>query len=81
MVHQAEPLYLVRLNTTGKSPGIPEGAVSDGLTHCHSSLRHGIHTVGFGIVFKVYYFRSAVFCATGVPLVRCSYSPRTDGLG
>ena len=52
-VHQAEPLYLVRLDTTGRSPGIPEGAVNDRLTHCHSSLRHSTHTVGLGIVFQV----------------------------
>jgi len=52
MAHQAEALYLARLNTTGRSPGIPEGAVKDRLTHCHSSLRHGTHTVGLGIVFQ-----------------------------
>jgi len=52
MVHEAEPLYLARLNTSGRSPGIPEGAVKDRLTHCHSSLRHGTHTIGLGIVFQ-----------------------------
>jgi hypothetical protein len=52
MVHQAEPLYLARLNTTGRSPGIPGGAIKDQLTHCHSSLKHGTHTVGLGIVFQ-----------------------------
>ena len=52
MVRQAETLYLARLNTTGRSPGIPEGAVKDRLTHCHSSLRHGTHTIGLGIVFQ-----------------------------
>jgi hypothetical protein len=52
LIHQAEPLYLVRLNTTGMSPGIPEGAVNDRLTHCHSFLRHGTHTVGLGIDFQ-----------------------------
>ena len=52
LVHQAELLYVARLNTTGRSPGIPEGAVKDRLTHCHSSLRHGTHTVGLGIVFQ-----------------------------
>jgi len=52
MVHQAEPLYLARLNTTERSPGIPEGAVEDRLTHCHSSLRHGTHTLGLGVVFQ-----------------------------
>jgi len=52
MVHQVEPLYLARLNTTGRSPDIPEGAVKDRLTHCHSSHRHGTHTVGLGIVFQ-----------------------------
>jgi len=62
-------------------PGIPEGAVTDRLTHCHSSLRHGTHTVGLGIVFKVYSFRSAVFCATGSPLAGCGSSPRINGLG
>jgi len=51
-VHQAEPVYLVRLDTSGRSPVIPEGAVSDRLTHCHSSLRDGTHTVGLGIVFQ-----------------------------
>ena len=44
MVHQAESLYLARLNTSGRSPGIPEGAVKDKLTYCYSFLRHGIHT-------------------------------------
>jgi hypothetical protein len=50
LIHQAQPLYWIRLNTSGRSPGIPEGAVSDRLTHCHSSHRHGTHTVGLGIV-------------------------------
>jgi hypothetical protein len=50
LILQAEPLYLV--NKTGRSPGIPEDAVSNRLTHCHSSLRHGTHTVGFGIVYQ-----------------------------
>ena len=27
MVHQTEPLYLARLNTTERLPGIPEGAL------------------------------------------------------
>jgi hypothetical protein len=36
----------------GRLPGIPEGAVSDRLTHCHSSHWHGTHTVGLGIVFQ-----------------------------
>jgi len=52
LVHQAEPLYLARVNTTGRLPSIPEGAVKDRLTHCHSSLRHDTHTVGLGIVFQ-----------------------------
>jgi hypothetical protein len=52
MVHLAEPLYLARLNTTGRLPGIPEGAVKDRLTHCHSSLRHGTQTIELGIVFQ-----------------------------
>ena len=81
MAHQAEHLYLARLNTAGRSPGIPEGAAEDRLAHCHSFLRHGRHTVGLGNVLKVYSFRSAVFCATGPPLVGCGSSPRTDGLG
>jgi hypothetical protein len=51
-VHQAEPLYMVRLNTSGRSPSIPEGAVSDRLTHSHSSHKHGTHTLGLGIVFQ-----------------------------
>jgi len=52
MGHQAEPLYLARLNTPGRSPSIPEGAVKDRLTHCHSSLSHGTHTIGLGIVYR-----------------------------
>jgi hypothetical protein len=52
MVHQAEPLYLTRQNTTWISPGIREGTVKDRLTHCYSSLRHGTHTVGLGIVLQ-----------------------------
>ena len=38
--------------STGRLPGIIEGAVSDRLTHCHSFDRHGTHTVGLGIVFQ-----------------------------
>jgi len=49
---QSPYIYLVRLNTTGRSPSIPEGAVSDRLTHCHLSVRHSMHTVGLGIVFQ-----------------------------
>jgi len=52
MVHQAEPLYLARLNTTGRSPGNPEDAAEDRLNHRKSSLRHGTHTEGLGIVFQ-----------------------------
>ena len=52
LVHQAQPVYLARLSTTGRSPGIPEGAGKDRLTHCHSFLRHGTHTLGLGIVFQ-----------------------------
>jgi hypothetical protein len=51
-VHQAEPPCLIRLSTSGRSPGVPEGAVSDRLTHCNSSHRHGSHTVGLEIVFQ-----------------------------
>ena len=48
---------LARLNTTGRSSGIPEGAVKDRLTRCHSSLRHGTQTLGLGgLFFKVYSF-------------------------
>jgi hypothetical protein len=50
-VHQIEPLYLVSLDTSGRSPGIPDGAVSYRLTHYHSSHRHGTHTVGMGTGF------------------------------
>ena len=38
--------------TTSRSPGIPEGAVYDRLTHWHSSHGHGTHIVGLGIVFQ-----------------------------
>ena len=79
-VHQVEPPYLVRLITSGSSPGITKGAVWDILTHCHSSHRHGTHTVGLGIVFKVYLFWSAVFCVTGSSLVGYGSSPYTNGL-
>ena len=51
-VHQAEPPSLVRLSTSGRLPGVPEGAVSNRLTHCHSSHRHSTHTVRLGIVFQ-----------------------------
>jgi len=43
LVHQAEPLYLARLNTTWRSPGIPEGAVKDRLTHCHAQNTADLH--------------------------------------
>ena len=62
---------------SGRSPGIPEGAVWDRLTHCHSIHRHGTHTVGLGIVFKVY----CLFCITRSPRVGYGPSPCTDGLG
>ena len=39
-VHQAEPVYLVRLATSGRSPGIPEGAVCDRLTQCKARHTH-----------------------------------------
>jgi len=52
LVHQADPLCLGRLNTNGRSSGIPEGTVKDRLTRCHSSLRHGTNTVGLGIVVQ-----------------------------
>jgi hypothetical protein len=38
--------------TSGRSPGIQEGAIRDRLTHCHSYLRHGTHTIGLGIIFQ-----------------------------
>ena len=50
-VHQAEPLYLVRLNTSGRSPGIPEGADKDRLNRCHSFHRLSTHTIGLANVF------------------------------
>ena len=52
LVHQAEPLCLARLHTTGRLPSIPEGAVKERLTHCYSSLRHSTDTIGLGIVFQ-----------------------------
>jgi len=51
-VHQVEPHYLVSLHYSGRSPGIPEGAVCDRLTHYHLSHGHGTHTIGLGIVFQ-----------------------------
>jgi hypothetical protein len=35
----------------------------------------------WGLFFKVYSFRSAVFCATGSRLLGYGSSPCTDGLG
>jgi len=35
----------------------------------------------WGFFFKVYSFRSAVFCRTGSPLLGCGYLTHTDGLG
>jgi hypothetical protein len=35
----------------------------------------------WGLCFKVYSFRSPVFCITGSPTVACGSSPRTEGLG
>ena len=36
LVHQAEPLYLSKINKTGRWPGIPEGAVkTDSPTAIH----------------------------------------------
>jgi len=78
MVHQAEPLYLARLNTTGRSPGILEVPLKTDLpTAIHPlGTAHSHHRIG-----DCFSFRSAVFCATGSPLVGCGSSPRTDGLG
>jgi len=45
-VHQAEPPCFVGLDTSERSPGIPEVAISDRLTHCHSSHRHSHCRVG-----------------------------------
>jgi len=81
LVHQAEPLYLARLNTTERSPGIIEGAVEERLTHCHLSRRHGTHTIGLGIVFQGLLLSIRVFCTTGSPLVGYGSSPCTDSLG
>jgi hypothetical protein len=81
LIYQADPLYLVRINTTGRSPSIPEGAVNDRLTHCHSSLTYCTHTVWRYVFQGLYSFRFAVFCVTGPPLVGCGSSPRTDSLG
>ena len=47
-----DPPCQVRLVTSGSSPGILQRAVLNSLTHCHSSYRHGSHTVGMGIIFK-----------------------------
>jgi hypothetical protein len=66
--------------TPGRSPRIPEGAIRDRLTHCHSFHRHGTHTVGLGIFFMVYSFRSAVLCATRSPLVGYGSLPCTASL-
>jgi len=81
-VHQAEPPYLVRLSKSGRSPGIPKCAVLGRLTHCHSSHRHGAHTIGLGIVFSRFTPLDPLCSVqTRSPLVGCGSSPRTDGLG
>jgi hypothetical protein len=61
---------LVRLVTSGRSPSIPYRALLDRLTHCHSSYRHGAHTVGLGIVFQGVLLRSIVFCINRVTFHR-----------
>jgi hypothetical protein len=65
-VSKAEPPCLGRLSTSWRSPCITECAFIGRLTHCQSSHRHGTHTVGLGIVFKVYSCISAVFCTNKV---------------
>ena len=81
-VHQAELPYLVRLNTSGMSPGIPECAALGRLAHCHSSHRHSAHTLGLGIVFSRFTPLDPLYSApTGSPLVGCGCSSRTDGPG
>jgi len=51
-VHRAQPPCLVWLNISGRSPCIPECAVMDRLTHCHSSHRHGAPAVDLGDCFS-----------------------------
>ena len=49
VVRQVENTILGKAEIT---PGIPEGAVWDRLTHRHSSHKHGTHTVGLEIFFQ-----------------------------
>jgi hypothetical protein len=51
-VHQAEPPCLVRLQYNWEVAWYPRGCCLDRLTDCHSSHRHGPHTIGLGIVFQ-----------------------------
>ena len=81
VVYQAEPLHLARLNTTGRLPGIPVGAVKDRLTHCHSSLRHGTHTLGLEIVSQGLLLQIRCVLRNRVTTRRIRSSPRTDSLG
>jgi hypothetical protein len=58
-------------NTTGRAPGIPEGAVQGILTRCHPSHRHGSPHRGIGdFFFKVRSFISTVFGANRVTSIR-----------
>jgi len=66
--------WQLKLITQYKTPKCP----MVGSAACNSTVL--THLV-LGLFFKVYAFRSAVFYATGSPLVECGSSPRTDGLG
>jgi hypothetical protein len=81
-VHQAEPLYLVWLQYLWEVARYPRGChlrQTNPLPFIpwaqHSHLRIGDY------FFKVYSFRSSVFCITGLPHVGYGSSPCTDGLG
>ena len=69
---------VVRLSTSGRSPGIPERAVIGRLTHCHPSDWHGTHTVGLGIVFQGLLLQIRYILRKQSPLVWCGSSPRTN---
>jgi hypothetical protein len=49
---QAEPQCLARLQYNWQVAWYPRGRRLVRLTHCHSSRRHGTHTVGLGIAFQ-----------------------------
>jgi hypothetical protein len=81
-VHQAEPPHLVRLQYLWEVTWYPRGCClrqTDPLPFIPWGT--ALTPYDWGLFFKVYSFRSTVFCVTGSPRIGYGCSPCTDGLG